>query len=102
MADGPAEFGLSVAFGLVLVYGDAFAFVRGLGFDYTHGYTVHEEDVIGGAGIGVVFADGDTQRCRRVQCLLVLNSPTGSEQHRINAFAGALFGGEQWHKGEAI
>ncbi len=64
---------------LGLLFGDSDIFTRAvfLGLDDAHGITVDEQHVIRRAGIGRVFAHGDTHRCAEVDLLHVLDHPTG-------------------------
>jgi hypothetical protein len=55
----PLELGGGVVAGLLFDGGDVVAPFRGFGFDDGGGLFVDEEDVIGWALVGLVFADGD-------------------------------------------
>ena len=84
------EPGGGIAFGLRLVGGEALAFFFALGFDDAKRLAVDEEHVIGGAGVGLPFADRDPGAGGEID--LLLHNPAGGAQLRIDPVAGLLFG----------
>ena len=71
----PLQFGRGVVRGLFLDRGDGVAESLLLGLDDTDGLAVHEEDVVGRAGVGGVFADGLALAGVMVPLILGLHGP---------------------------
>jgi hypothetical protein len=59
---------------------------------------IDEEDVIGGAGVGGIFANGDAGADGEVDFLFVLHDPTRSGEQTVDAVAGGLFGVLVWRR----
>jgi hypothetical protein len=93
--------GLSIFGGLVFDLGQLKAFVGFLGLDHANGLFVHEEQVIRRAGIGLIFAHGNTQGRAEVDQLFALHDPTASLELFVYVIARDLFwiliDGVCWH-----
>ncbi len=58
--------------------------------DDPNGLAVHEQHVVGRAGVGDQFPHGDARAGVEVHGLVVLHNPAGRRQHRVDTDAGAL------------
>lgn len=85
------KFGGGVSFCLVFVGDEVLALFRPLGFDHSYWFLVHEEDVVGRAGVGLVFPDGYSDAGVEVETLLILDEPAGCFKMSINYISGYLF-----------
>ena len=80
VALAPFELGRGVAAGLVFNGGEVFTGFVALGLDHAHGFAVDEQHVVGGAGVGGVFAHRHALRGPQVQGFHVLHDPAGLGQ----------------------
>lgn len=90
--------GIGVAGGLLGDSGEGRAFF--LGFDDAERLAIDEEDVVGGAAVGLHFADRDAAGGVEIERGDVLDRPARGTQEGVDCFAGLLFGGAQFLKGQ--
>jgi hypothetical protein len=64
-----------------------------LGFDDAERLAIDEEDVVGGAAVGLHFPDGDAAGCVEIEVANALNGPTRGAQLSVDLNAGELFRG---------
>lgn len=88
----PFELGVGVPFRLLLNDGYPFTLGVRFGFDDADGLPVAEEDVVGGASIGRVFAHCDARSRAEVDGIPVRYVPPRRPEAIINAVAGNLLG----------
>lgn len=88
----PLQLGGGVVGGLLLDGGDVGAEGFLFGFDDADGAAVDEKDVVGGAGVGSLFADGLAGAGVEVDGVLGLHGPTGGAELRVDGVAGDLLG----------
>jgi hypothetical protein len=93
----PFQLGGGVVGGLVLDGGDVLAEGFLLGLDDADRLAIDEEDVVGGAGVGGVFADGLAGPSLKLDGVFVLNGPSrifkpGAGSCASMAVAGDLLG----------
>ena len=89
----PLQLGGGVVGGLVLGDGDVGAEGFLLGLGDADRLAVDEQHVVGGAGVGGVFADGLALAGVEIDGVLRLHDPTGGPELRVDGVAGDLFGG---------
>ena len=70
--------------------GDVLSFFLALGLDDTDGLAVDKEDVVGGAGVGLIFADGLALAFVMVPLAFVLDDPTRGAELRVDLVARDL------------
>ncbi len=63
-----------------------------LRLDHADGLLIDKENVVGRAGIGGIFTDGDTGTGREVDFRFVLHDPTRGGEQAVDAVAGGLLG----------
>lgn len=86
----PFERRAGITGGLVLNGRDLVPPILGLGFYDANGLLIHEQNIIGGPDICLIFAHGDAQRSVEINSLLVLNDPACLYQTFVNLIAGLL------------
>jgi hypothetical protein len=88
----PFQFGGGVVGGLILDGGEVQAEGFLFGLDDADGVAVDEEGIIGGAGIGGVFAHGLAGAFVGVEGVFILHDPAAGAKLRINLIASDLLG----------
>jgi hypothetical protein len=88
----PFQFGGGVVGGLILDGGEVQAEGFLFGLDDADGVAVDEEGIIGGSGIGGVFADGLAGAFVGVEGVFILHDPAGGAKLGINLIARDLLG----------
>ena len=88
----PFEFGGGINGGLLLDRRDLLAPFPRLGLDNAAGFLVDEENVVGGADIRLILANGDPEAGAEIDLLLVLNEPARLREHLVDVVARRLFG----------
>jgi hypothetical protein len=84
--------GVRIVLGLVLDGGDVLAEDFLLGLRDTDRFSINEEDEIGRAAVGGVFADGLALALVEVDGVLVLNGPAGGAELGVDPVTGFLLG----------
>ena len=88
----PLELGGRVTPGLLLDRRDLLAPIFRLGLDHADGFLADEENVVGGAVIRPVFANGYPEAGAEVDLLVVLNHPACLRQHLVDTVPRRFFG----------
>ena len=89
----PLEAGVGIAGGLLLDHGDLPAPLLRLGFDYPDRLAVDEQQVVGGADVGLILPHRYTGAGVEVDRVLRLDAPAGLLQLRVDGVARELLGG---------
>ena len=97
----PFQPGIGVAPGLLLDRGQADPPLVRLGLDHADRLPVDEENVVGRPYVCLVLADGHARAGVEIECVLVLNMPTGRPQAFIDLVPGKLLGGLVGIRGHA-
>ena len=85
------ELGCGVLCGLLFVNRQVYPFGFLLGLDDADRLPVHEEDVIGGSNICIIFTDRDTRTSTEINLFLVLNDPATGGKLSVDVVPGELF-----------
>ncbi|MEZ5627473.1 MAG: hypothetical protein R3E34_08105 [Rhodocyclaceae bacterium] len=88
----PPEPAGCVARGLGLMSGDVLARLIALGFDDANGLAIDEQNVVGRAGIGGVFAHSHAPRGAEVQGTKILHLPSSQGKACVDIGSGFGFG----------
>ena len=88
----PLELRGGILGGLVFHRRDVLAEGLFLGLDHADRLAVDEQDIVGGAGVGGVFADGLAGALVQVDRVLGLDGPAGGAELRVDGIAGDLLG----------
>lgn len=81
-----------VLFSLICIHGKAYAFFNPFGFDDTNWFLVYDENVNGRANVGLVFRDGYTLVCIKIEMIFILNNPAALYEFSGYFVTSKLFG----------